>query len=96
LLTASNLGPAPRIADGSPEPASFFGRQIITGVFNVTANPAISISCGFSAAGLPLAAQIAGKPFDEATVLRVAHAFERATPWHKRRPVLREGIATAH
>jgi aspartyl-tRNA(Asn)/glutamyl-tRNA(Gln) amidotransferase subunit A len=90
LLTASNLRPAPPIAEGSPDPASFYSRQIITGVFNVTANPAITICTGFSKDGLPLSAQIAGKPFDEATILRVAHAFEKATPWHKRRPVLRE------
>jgi aspartyl-tRNA(Asn)/glutamyl-tRNA(Gln) amidotransferase subunit A len=90
------LGPAPKIAAGAPDPASFFSRQIITGVFNVTANPAISVCNGFSASGLPLAAQIVGKPFDEATVLRVAHAFEKATPWHKRRPVLRENVETPH
>jgi aspartyl-tRNA(Asn)/glutamyl-tRNA(Gln) amidotransferase subunit A len=54
--------------------------------FNLTGSPAISIPCGFTTAGLPIGLQIAGKPFDEATVLRVAHAFEQHTDWHRRQP----------
>jgi len=63
-----------------------------TAPFNATHLPAISIPCGFSAAGLPVGLQIAGRPFDEAMVLRVAHAYEQATDWHLRRPA---GIETA-
>ena len=48
--------------------------------------PALSVPCGFSADGLPLSLQIAGRPFDEATVLRAGHAYEQATDWHTRRP----------
>lgn len=55
--------------------------------FNVTGQPAISLPCGFSA-GLPIGFQIAGKAFDEATVLRVAHAYQTATEWHECRPRL--------
>ena len=54
--------------------------------YNITGMPAISIPCGFSEAGLPYALQLAGRPFDELTVLRAAHAYEQATDWHKRRP----------
>jgi aspartyl-tRNA(Asn)/glutamyl-tRNA(Gln) amidotransferase subunit A len=54
--------------------------------FNLTGQPALSIPCGFSASGLPLALQIVGKPFDEATVLQVGHAYEIHTEWHNRRP----------
>ena len=54
--------------------------------FNITGFPAISIPCGFSGAGLPIALQLAGRPFDELTVLRAAHAYEQATEWHQRRP----------
>jgi len=57
-----------------------------TAPFNATRLPAISVPCGFSASGLPIGLQIAGRPFDEATVLRVAHAYEQATDWHLRRP----------
>jgi aspartyl-tRNA(Asn)/glutamyl-tRNA(Gln) amidotransferase subunit A len=54
--------------------------------FNVTGLPAISVCTGFAPNGLPVAMQIAGRAFEEATVLRIAHAFERATPWRERRP----------
>jgi aspartyl-tRNA(Asn)/glutamyl-tRNA(Gln) amidotransferase subunit A len=54
--------------------------------FNLTGLPAISIPCGFTTAGLPIGLQIAGKPFDEATVLRVAYAYEQHTDWHRRQP----------
>lgn len=55
---------------------------------NVTGLPAMSVPCGFSAAGLPIGLQIIGRAFDEETVLRVGHAFEVHTEWHKRRPQL--------
>jgi aspartyl-tRNA(Asn)/glutamyl-tRNA(Gln) amidotransferase subunit A len=55
---------------------------------NMTGLPAISIPCGFSRAGLPIGFQIIGRPFDEATVLRVADAYQVATDWHRRRPAL--------
>jgi aspartyl-tRNA(Asn)/glutamyl-tRNA(Gln) amidotransferase subunit A len=56
--------------------------------FNLTGLPAVSIPCGFTAGGLPIGLQIAGKPFDEATVLRLGHAYEQQTDWHRRRPPL--------
>jgi aspartyl-tRNA(Asn)/glutamyl-tRNA(Gln) amidotransferase subunit A len=54
--------------------------------FNLNGFPAITVPCGFSRSGLPIGFQLAGKPFDEATVLRAAFAYERATDWHQRRP----------
>jgi aspartyl-tRNA(Asn)/glutamyl-tRNA(Gln) amidotransferase subunit A len=54
--------------------------------FNLTGLPAISIPCAFTSTGLPIGLQIAGRPFDEATVLRVAHAYEQQTDWHRRQP----------
>jgi aspartyl-tRNA(Asn)/glutamyl-tRNA(Gln) amidotransferase subunit A len=54
--------------------------------FNLTGLPAMSIPCGFTSSGLPIGLQIAGKPFDEATVLRVAHAYEQQTDWHRSQP----------
>lgn len=56
--------------------------------FNLTGLPAISIPCGFSSNNLPIGLQIAGRAFDEPTVLRVAHAYEAHTEWHRRRPKL--------
>ena len=58
-------------------------------MFSLAGTPALSVLCGFTSdgpGGLPLALQIAGKPFDEETVLRTAHAYEQNTEWHLRRP----------
>jgi len=58
-------------------------------LFSLVGGPALSICCRFtreSEGALPLALQIAGRPFDEGTVLRVAHAYEQSVPWHLRRP----------
>jgi aspartyl-tRNA(Asn)/glutamyl-tRNA(Gln) amidotransferase subunit A len=54
--------------------------------YDVLGIPAISVPCGFSAAGLPIGLQIAGPRRGEAKVLALAHAYERATGWHARRP----------
>jgi aspartyl-tRNA(Asn)/glutamyl-tRNA(Gln) amidotransferase subunit A len=58
----------------------------LTRPFNICGVPAISVPCGFTSSGLPIGMQLAGRLFDEATVLRVAHAYEQATDWHTRRP----------
>jgi aspartyl-tRNA(Asn)/glutamyl-tRNA(Gln) amidotransferase subunit A len=60
----------------------------LTRPFNGLGLPALSLPCGFSRSGLPLAFQLVGRPFDEATVLRVGHAYQRATDWHAREPAL--------
>jgi aspartyl-tRNA(Asn)/glutamyl-tRNA(Gln) amidotransferase subunit A len=60
----------------------------LTRPFNGLGLPALSLPCGFSSAGLPLALQLVGRPFDEATVLRLGHAYQRATDWHAREPGL--------
>jgi aspartyl-tRNA(Asn)/glutamyl-tRNA(Gln) amidotransferase subunit A len=65
------------------------GRRSLTGVFNLANVPALSLPCGFvSVEGkeLPIGLQLAGRPFDDGLLLRVAYAYERATPWHTRRP----------
>ena len=54
--------------------------------FNITGLPTLALPCGFSSSGLPLSLQLAGRPFAEALVLRVGHAYEQATQWHTRRP----------
>ena len=59
------------------------------GPYSLSGAPALSIPCGFTTEGegaLPLALQIAGRPYGEATVLNVAYAYEQATPWHNRKP----------
>lgn len=61
-------------------------RQRNTMPFNLSGLPAISVPCGFTGNGMPIGMQIVGRPFDEATVLKVADAYERATEWHKQHP----------
>jgi aspartyl-tRNA(Asn)/glutamyl-tRNA(Gln) amidotransferase subunit A len=59
-----------------------------TSPFDIFGLPTISIPCGFTRAGLPIGLQVSGAPFAESTVLALAHAYERATEWHLRRPAL--------
>jgi aspartyl-tRNA(Asn)/glutamyl-tRNA(Gln) amidotransferase subunit A len=54
--------------------------------FNVSGHPAMSVPCGLAPDGMPIGLQIIGRPFDEATVFRVADAYQRSTDWHARRP----------
>ncbi len=56
--------------------------------FNMSGNPAASVPCGFTEAGLPVGLQIVGRRTDELSVLRAAAAFEAARPWQDKRPVL--------
>jgi aspartyl-tRNA(Asn)/glutamyl-tRNA(Gln) amidotransferase subunit A len=90
LLTATIYGPAPVQATMRAE--ANFARPPLTNPFNLTQLPALTICNGYSAEGLPLAMQIAGHRFDEATCLRVAQAYEKATSWRERRPQLLEPI----
>ena len=61
-------------------------RPSFTGPYNLTGMPAISIPCGFTSAGLPVGLQLAGKPFDESTVLRAAYAYQQHARWFEQRP----------
>jgi aspartyl-tRNA(Asn)/glutamyl-tRNA(Gln) amidotransferase subunit A len=54
--------------------------------FDLTGLPALVMPCGFASDGMPVSLQIVGRPFDEAGVLKVGHAFQQASDWHTRRP----------
>ena len=86
-ITATKIGEDTVVINGEEKP-TLNQLVLLTRAFNITGMPAISVPCGFDEQGLPVGLQIAGKPFDEATVLRVAYAYEQATPWHTRRPNL--------
>jgi aspartyl-tRNA(Asn)/glutamyl-tRNA(Gln) amidotransferase subunit A len=75
-----------RLGDGPSDVRSALIR--LTRPFNFSGHPACSVPCGFTGDGLPIGMQIVGRPFDEATVLRTADAYQRLTDWHARRPVL--------
>jgi aspartyl-tRNA(Asn)/glutamyl-tRNA(Gln) amidotransferase subunit A len=95
VITLSSLELPPRIEDADAV-ARTYDRQCRV-VFNVTGTPAISVPTGFSAAGIPLAMQIAGHALDEANVYRVAQAYCEATGFADRRPpiMLPEAAADA-
>ena len=57
-------------------------------LFSLVGWPVVSIPCGFGVNGLPLAVQIAGRPYDEPQILLLAHAYQQMTDWHLRRPSL--------
>jgi aspartyl-tRNA(Asn)/glutamyl-tRNA(Gln) amidotransferase subunit A len=86
LLSPAAPGPAPRL--DAWRTLRFWQHASLTTPFNVTGGPALAQCMGFTAFGLPLSLQIAGRPFDDATVLRAAHAYEQATDWRRRRPPL--------
>ena len=74
------------LGDGKSDVRSALIR--LTRPFNFSGHPACSVPCGFTTDGLPVGMQIVGRPFDEATLLRAADAYQRSTEWHTRRPVL--------
>ena len=94
LILPTSPAPSPKIPDGpgikSREDAAsrIFGVRNFTGPFNLAGTPALSIPCGFTSDNLPIALQIAGRPMEEGTVLRVGHSYQLATDWHTRRPPL--------
>ena len=57
-------------------------------IYNLAGVPAISVPAGFSSDGLPIGVQLAGRPFAESTLYRLAYAYERANPWHTMHPDL--------
>jgi aspartyl-tRNA(Asn)/glutamyl-tRNA(Gln) amidotransferase subunit A len=86
LVSAVQPTEAPPI-DAIPKWA-MLERPSFTIPFNLTGSPAMSVCTGFGAGGLPVAMQLVGKPFAEATVFRAGHAYEKATAWRRKRPAL--------
>ena len=86
VLICAGPGPAPLLE--AWRTIAFWQKPNLTTPFNVTAGPALMQCIGFSPEALPLSMQVVGRPFDEATVLRVADAYERATSWRAHRPSL--------
>jgi aspartyl-tRNA(Asn)/glutamyl-tRNA(Gln) amidotransferase subunit A len=77
--------PAFRLGERTADPLQMYLADIFTVSAPLAGLPAISVPCGFSE-GLPVGLQLVGRPFDEATIFRVAHAYERETDWWKATP----------
>jgi aspartyl-tRNA(Asn)/glutamyl-tRNA(Gln) amidotransferase subunit A len=84
LATPTTITPATAFKDAF-NPDFGFPRSNM-GPFNMTGQPTLAVPCGFSARGLPLSVQFSGRAFEETTVLRLGHAYQKATDWHTRRP----------
>lgn len=80
------FGPAPRL--DAHNPINFWARPNANPMANVFGCPSLAVCNGFSTSGFPLGMQIMGRPFDEATVLRIGYAYEQATEWRNRKPPL--------
>jgi len=76
-----------KLGEQIDDPLTMYLNDILTIPVSLAGAPALSLPCGF-AEGLPVGLQIIGKPFDESTVLRAAHAYESQTDHHQRRPAL--------
>jgi aspartyl-tRNA(Asn)/glutamyl-tRNA(Gln) amidotransferase subunit A len=97
LLIAPTMPmPAPKIEDLQANPGALRPAELKllrnTRPFNVWGLPAISVPSGFTNEGLPIGLQIAGPPWREDLVLRLANAYEEATAWHKRKPGILAGV----
>ncbi len=87
IVAPTTPGVAFKIGD-KEDPLQMYLNDVFTIPVSLAGLPGVSIPGGFTLAGLPIGLQVIGKAYDEATVLRVAHAYERATDWHTRKPVL--------
>jgi len=88
-LVTVGPGPAPRF-DARETHGFLYGlwsdKPNLLAPFSVTGFPTLSVCNGFATNGLPLSMQIAGRPWDDATVLRIGDAFQQVTDWHQRHP----------
>lgn len=92
VVTATTPVPPLTISELLADPDHLRAKEVVsarnTRPFNLLGLPAVSIPCGFTSKGLPIGMQIIGPPSGEATVLRLARAYEQATDWHNRGPNL--------
>ncbi|QRM33346.1 amidase (plasmid) [Microvirga sp. VF16] len=90
LLAPNTLGTATRFSDLGPDDEDL--GAVLAGPFNVTGNPALALPIGFNDVGLPLSAQIVGRPFEESTVLQIGAAYEATAGVAERHPTLARDV----
>lgn len=89
IVTPTSPTPAFKLGEKSEDPLRMYLSDIFTISCNLAGICGLSLPCGFSRSPkLPIGLQLLGKPFGEATILRLAHAYEQATPWHKEKAAL--------
>ena len=87
LVTPTSPTVAFRLGEKTEDPVQMYLSDVYTVPVNVAGLPAVSLPCGLSD-GLPVGMQLIGPALSEETLLRIAHAYEQATDWHKARPKL--------
>ncbi|MCS6772413.1 MAG: Asp-tRNA(Asn)/Glu-tRNA(Gln) amidotransferase subunit GatA [Kiritimatiellae bacterium] len=90
LLTPTSPTPAFRFGERTGDPIRMYLSDIFTVTVNLAGICAISVPCGFTSERLPIGLQVIGPALREDVILRVAHAYEQSTPWHRQRPALGE------
>ncbi|HXL74199.1 MAG TPA: amidase family protein, partial [bacterium] len=90
IVTPTVPNPAFKFGEKTDNPLTMYLEDIFTISINIAGVPALSLPCGLSKTDLPIGLQIIGKPFDEATLLKAAYAYEQSTDWHKKKPSLKE------
>ena len=89
LITPTMPTPAFKAGEKTDDPLQMYLSDIFTISCNLAGTCGISLPCGFTSdPNLPIGLQLLGKPFGESELLRIAHAYEQATPWHNERPAL--------
>ena len=86
LLTPTSPTAAFKIGERVADPLQMYLADIFTIAVNLAGICGVSIPCGFTSGKLPIGLQVIGPKWGEETMLRVAHAYEQATPWHKAKP----------
>jgi aspartyl-tRNA(Asn)/glutamyl-tRNA(Gln) amidotransferase subunit A len=95
VLTPTTAAGAPRSEEMMAGRMERFFTTIFTPYWDAVGNPALVVPMGFSAEGLPLSLQLAGRPFEESLVCRAGDAYQRTTDWHLRVPPLVSEVAAA-
>jgi aspartyl-tRNA(Asn)/glutamyl-tRNA(Gln) amidotransferase subunit A len=93
IATPTTPGPAFKPGEKANDPLQMYLADIFTISCNLAGLPGLSLPCGLTSQNLPVGLQLLGKPFDEATLLRVAHQYEQSNAWNRKLPALIESKA---
>lgn len=86
IACATSPSVAFKIGQKTDDPLEMYLADVLTISINLAGVCAINVPCGFGEGGMPIGFQLIGKPFNEETILRVAHAYEQSTTWHLQHP----------
>ncbi len=88
IIAPTTPTPAFRRGEKATDPMAMYLADVYTIGVNLAGLPGVSVPTGFSVAGLPIGLQLIGRPYEEAELLAIAHAYDRAHTWRERRPGL--------